>query len=200
MILMKVKVEFRLEDDTRKIRMYRVQHEPDELVDYFEYQLDRGFEVGDVVLYWEDIKYFKITPENKEIRPITKRKIPENKALIEKRKAEGIAKLGGKCSRCGAIEKLQFDHVDPQTKSFNMASSWTRSEEQIQEELEKCQLLCELCHMNKTLKERREARHGTIWRYKQHKCRCEYCTAAMRERWRKDNEKRKDKSRWDLFK
>jgi len=195
---MKVKVEFRFEDESRKIRNYQVEHEPKELVDYFDHMLSKGFEIGNLSISWDDIKYFKITGDD-ELNPIIKRKVAENKALVDKRREAGIKKLGGKCRKCGSVEDLEFDHVNPRTKMFNMASSWTRSEDQIKAELKKCQLLCAECHKTKTLSERREARHGTIWRYKEHRCRCEDCTEAMRERWRKDNEGRKKKRRQGLL-
>ena len=33
-----------------------------------------------------------------------------------KRRNQAIAKLGGQCVYCGAINKLEFDHIDPATK------------------------------------------------------------------------------------
>jgi 5-methylcytosine-specific restriction endonuclease McrA len=34
------------------------------------------------------------------------------------RRAAAIEKLGGKCSYCGSIEGLEFDHIDPDDKLF----------------------------------------------------------------------------------
>ena len=33
-----------------------------------------------------------------------------------------VQRLGGKCARCGSIENLQVDHVDPRTKKFEVKS------------------------------------------------------------------------------
>ena len=57
-------------------------------------------------------------------------------------------KLGNKCVKCGTTKNLQFDHIDPKTKCFNVnpQDSW----EKTLPELYKCQLLCKLCHLEKT--------------------------------------------------
>lgn len=67
------------------------------------------------------------------------------------RRKRAIELLGGKCSDCGSMKRLEFDHVDPDTKSFPVAKAfagwaWSR----IKEELDKCQLLCYNCHKVKT--------------------------------------------------
>tara|TARA_R100000742_G_C4246344_1_gene65233 strand:- start:83 stop:778 length:696 start_codon:yes stop_codon:yes gene_type:complete len=59
-----------------------------------------------------------------------------------------IEKLGGKCVQCGATERLQFDHIIPSEKSFNICYSYNL--EKVFEELDKCQLLCPKCHLEKT--------------------------------------------------
>ena len=62
--------------------------------------------------------------------------------------------LGGKCVVCGATENLEFDHIDPKTKLFNITVYVTggKSKDVFMEELNKCQLLCVECHKNKTFK------------------------------------------------
>lgn len=55
-------------------------------------------------------------------------------------------KLGGKCIQCGSIEKLQFDHIYPNNKSFAIGKMWSISFNLFEQELKKCQLLCEDCH------------------------------------------------------
>ena len=66
----------------------------------------------------------------------------------KKRLQEMKDKLGNKCVKCGATENLQFDHIDPKTKCFNVnpQDSW----EKTLPELYKCQLLCKPCHTEKT--------------------------------------------------
>ena len=61
--------------------------------------------------------------------------------------------LNGKsCGNCGSTDKLELDHINPKTKiSHNV---WTWSEENRNNELKKCQVLCRRCHQIKTAKER----------------------------------------------
>lgn len=69
--------------------------------------------------------------------------------------------LGGLCAHCGidndeALEmqegkRLQFDHIVPRHKSFDISSFWAYSWERLVGELNKCQLLCAECHKEKTL-------------------------------------------------
>lgn len=68
----------------------------------------------------------------------------------EQRRQKLIEFLGGKCFQCGATEGLEFDHIDPTTKSFTIAHCPTASEERMLAEIKKCQLLCHACHEKKT--------------------------------------------------
>lgn len=106
------------------------------------------------------------------------------------RRNKAVVKLGGSCYTCGATEKLQFDHIDRNNKSFTIAKLSSVNEKKFWEEIEKCQLLCEDCHQNKTLDDLGQVSakntHGTLssMRY----CKCALCKKAkadyMRE-WRK---------------
>ena len=63
-------------------------------------------------------------------------------------------RLGGKCVRCGSIENLEFDHIIKETKSFTISSSLTCfSVEDLILEVDKCQLLCRPCHIDKSHEE-----------------------------------------------
>ena len=65
--------------------------------------------------------------------------------------SESMEKLGGKCVKCGATERLQFDHIYPKDKSFEITRKLLMGDrEKFQEELDKCQLLCYDCHLEKT--------------------------------------------------
>lgn len=52
------------------------------------------------------------------------------------------------CVRCGFSDyrALEFHHLDRSTKSFNISESFTWSFGKIQEEIEKCEILCANCH------------------------------------------------------
>lgn len=104
-----------------------------------------------------------------------------------KRMALAKEKLGGKCVSCGVASDLQLDHVDPSTKSFTIGRMSSCSEEKFWTEVAKCQLLCEPCHIVKTLQDKglKSARgtHGTLSSYRY--CRCERCKAAMADYYRK---------------
>jgi len=64
-------------------------------------------------------------------------------------KKELVAYKGGKCERCGFDKSLSvafdFHHQDPSQKEFRVSGS-TRSIKTLKEEIDKCQLLCKICH------------------------------------------------------
>lgn len=56
---------------------------------------------------------------------------------------------GGKCEKCGydrCIASLDFHHLDPNEKEYNLSSIMNWSKERIKKELDKCILLCSNCH------------------------------------------------------
>ena len=61
--------------------------------------------------------------------------------------------LGGKCVKCGDTERLEFDHIKREGKKYSIASKLTCTFDNLKEELNKCQLLCAPCHLDKTAKE-----------------------------------------------
>jgi hypothetical protein len=97
-----------------------------------------------------------------------------------------IVKMGGECTQCGSKDSLEIDHIDPGLKEFNLAKalagwSWAR----IDAELEKCELLCSVHHLEKTRRDmavmlgRREHwEHGTLGGYRY--CKCDRCKTAKR--------------------
>ena len=69
----------------------------------------------------------------------------------KKRKQEFVDYLGGKCKICEydkCVEALEFHHIDPDTKSFSIASAIANPKKHgvIKEEVDKCILLCGNCH------------------------------------------------------
>ena len=111
--------------------------------------------------YWEDVENSR--QKSKEynqnrIEKIKKYRIEhseENKVYLKKRYyetlSECIEKLGGECVKCGVKERLQFDHIYPKNKSFEITRRLLMSDrKKFEEELDKCQLLCYDCHREKT--------------------------------------------------
>lgn len=92
-----------------------------------------------------------------------------------------IVLLGGKCTRCGSIKNLEFDHIDPKSKSYSISRILVHSWNKVLEEIKKCQLLCHECHLEKNKIDNGEAKHGTASMYKRH-CRCEPCRRAWNEK------------------
>ena len=89
--------------------------------------------------------------------------------------------LGGQCVNCNSTKNLEFDHVIPEDKSYNLATSCMEyAVETILPELQKCQLLCRPCHFQKTALDTGYIvkRHGTPGMYTNHHCRCKECKMA----------------------
>jgi hypothetical protein len=65
-------------------------------------------------------------------------------------KQDTINKMGGKCSICGynkSIFALQFHHLDPSKKIFNVSANLGKySLQSIKNEIEKCIVVCANCH------------------------------------------------------
>lgn len=86
---------------------------------------------------------------------------------------EIIDLLGGKCVECGTTENLEFDHIDRETKNFNIGRLTNVSREKLLKELPLCQLLCKPHHDIKSAKEESVEHGGGLTGKKN--CRCEYC-------------------------
>ncbi len=96
---------------------------------------------------------------------------------------EAIMMLGGKCSSCGSVDNLEFDHINPKNKSFHISALWSISKQKFLIELKKCQLLCSTCHKIKTSAEK-SVPHGGGKKGKRN-CGCMPCLEKRREynRW-----------------
>lgn len=67
----------------------------------------------------------------------------------QSQKAKAIAYKGGECVRCGYhkyAEALCFHHRNPGDKVFTISGQWSISWERLRVELDKCDLLCLICH------------------------------------------------------
>ena len=63
-----------------------------------------------------------------------------------------VQRLGGKCAFCGEtnVKILEIDHKDPTTKKFEVKTRLCCKRVNLIEEVDKCQLLCKPCHVEKT--------------------------------------------------
>lgn len=99
----------------------------------------------------------------------------------EVRRPKMIALLGDACVKCGSVDDLHFDHIDPALKSFNIKSNMSPNNPEVRAELAKCQLLCRSCHEAKTARENSGFRHGTLYGWMKKRCRCGSCEKARRD-------------------
>ena len=116
----------------------------------------------------------------------------------ERRKAKAIAILGGACVKCGSRSGLEFDHIDPETKSFVITKRLSGGKwDLILKELAKCQLLCFKCHDEKSIVDlgKQDARsvHGTLSSYRY--CKCDLCKAAWNKHSAEYRRKRRSEQR-----
>lgn len=70
-----------------------------------------------------------------------------------KKRLEAIHMLGGCCVECGESCDLEFDHIKPIDKKFEIAKLMSYKWSEVVEEVKKCQLLCRSCHEDKTERE-----------------------------------------------
>ena len=124
-------------------------------------------------------KYYELNKEKRlEYNQLNKEKIREKKAEHYQLNNEKIRKqqreynkekraicleyLGGKCVKCGTTHNLQFDHIKREGKKYNIAGRLTNDFTILKEELDKCQLLCVPCHLDKTAKEWADITYNTV--------------------------------------
>ncbi len=56
------------------------------------------------------------------------------------------------CVDCGESDPvcLEFDHTDPSTKEFNIGDSYSKAEDKVLREIQKCEIVCANCHRKRT--------------------------------------------------
>ena len=90
------------------------------------------------------------------------KKREQNRKYRKAARIKCVEYLGGKCVKCGTTHNLQFDHIDRIPKKYTIASRVTNNFTILKEELDKCQLLCAPCHLQKTAKEWADITHNTV--------------------------------------
>lgn len=114
----------------------------------------------------------------------------------ERRRRDLRNMLGDKCSACSSADDLEFDHIDPTSKSFQISGrGLDKPLPVLVAEAQKCQLLCRSCHTAKTQEENQFripwnkgdrnsngfGEHGVASTYNEQGCRCDLCTEAKRQ-------------------
>lgn len=98
---------------------------------------------------------------------------------------------GSRCVRCYNRDNLEFDHIDPNSKSFGLSGCYLdKSWLIIYQEYLKCQLLCRSCHSHKTVRYLKNKvpwnkilspKHASSTMYnKPYYCKCIDCTTWKR--------------------
>ena len=105
------------------------------------------------------VEYYQLNKEksaeySKKYKELNREKIREQRrGYRDKRKSYCIEYLGGKCVKCGTTHNLQFDHIKREGKKYTITGRVTNNFDNLKEELNKCQLLCAPCHLEKTASE-----------------------------------------------
>lgn len=90
-----------------------------------------------------------------------------------KRRRQQWLEENGPCVRCGSTENLEVDHINPNERISHRVWSW--SAKRRSEELAKCQVLCHICHVDKTYIDcNYKLVHG-FGGYWSKGCRCFFC-------------------------
>jgi 5-methylcytosine-specific restriction endonuclease McrA len=100
---------------------------------------------------------------------------------IKLRRQEWIDQ-NGPCKNCGSNEKLTVDHIDRRSKVLSVSSVWSlaRDNPKRLEELRKCQVLCEPCHLQKNFEENSVSCHDR--KAERKCCKCDFCRTVHTER------------------
>lgn len=75
-----------------------------------------------------------------------------------KKRQKALDKLGGKCCHCGTEDRevLTFHHRDKTEKKFTLSGWWQSDWNVLEEEIDKCDLLCFNCHIKFHVSENRD--------------------------------------------
>jgi len=105
------------------------------------------------------LKEFKIEREKREcVCLVCKKKTSSRRKRCDscntkirryRAKKAGVEYLGGKCNRCGWVGNLagfDFHHLEGKDYNINAVKMANTKWEEVKKELDKCELLCALCH------------------------------------------------------
>lgn len=101
-----------------------------------------------------------------------------NRAIVAEKRRWALYVLGGECVECSSKYRLEFDHIEPSKKSYDIMKNIWKSYGELERELAKCQILCKSCHIKKTKRDNgqlEKAEHGSPGMYNNYKCRCRPC-------------------------
>lgn len=92
-------------------------------------------------------KQYTPAPRRKDLRVKCEPCVKRTKSHLVKKRA--VDYLGGRCKDCGFQGHpvaFDFDHKNPQEKSFRISGNAIFRWEEIRRELDKCELRCANCH------------------------------------------------------
>lgn len=97
-------------------------------------------------------------------------------------RALGIELLGGKCVDCEQTDLLEFDHLNPEDKTYTIsASKWSTTKAKFLAEVQKCVLRCKPCHILRTQQQNApNFREGGCGERGTWRCPCTICKNARR--------------------
>lgn len=101
-------------------------------------------------------KYY--SGEKGKHKPKCKRNRSWDQKNIRYKKEKAVAYKGGRCEKCGynkCIGAMDFHHINPEEKMYDVKNLMARRWELIQLEIDKCILLCSNCHREEHWNERR---------------------------------------------
>ena len=129
--------------------MYLVKELTPELKEEIQNKYD---EIGNIKIIakiyhisYDRLKRFIVFKNKNRLKEKKKR---DTLSYRRKVKNQIIEYKGGKCEICGynkCIEALEFHHLNPQEKDFNI-SGGTKSFKSLKPEIDKCILVCANCH------------------------------------------------------
>ena len=73
--------------------------------------------------------------------------------VVEKKRRErckeyyDMVKSHSSCMCCGSKDRIQFHHVNPNSKRFEVSQGVNYSLESLKQEMRKCWVMCEGCHL-----------------------------------------------------